>query len=159
MTENLKTIKAEKGQALVIVLVLLVVGMLVITPFLYLTSALSKRVQASEKEVYGFYAADAAVEYGLFKLIHSVPYNGVLPESINGMQTDTDIRTLETVPDADYPDDPEQDFNYDAIYHWIMTAKTYKSGQLVSHVVAKVKSQSPRLGGVDHVIITNWTVQ
>ncbi len=77
----------SKGQALIAALVLLVVGALTITPMLYLASSVNIGARANAKYLYGFYAADAGLQRGLWKLreTDNLPYNGILPETINGM--------------------------------------------------------------------------
>ena len=85
----IKAIKDEKGQALPIVLILLVCGGLFIAPSLgYVTTSLNSG-QVVEKNVNGLYAADAGIENALWKLKNSppasYPYSYALPETVNGL--------------------------------------------------------------------------
>jgi len=83
-------IKGEKGQALPVVLVLLVLGGLLIAPCLSYASTSLNAGQIIEKNVRGVYAADAGVENTLWKLKNAPPDSYPdfyqLPESVNQMQ-------------------------------------------------------------------------
>lgn len=74
MKRNLnKLIKGERGLALPLVLVLLLLGGLIITPLLgYMTTGL-KAGEVHEESMERFYAADAGVEDALYQIIHNNP--------------------------------------------------------------------------------------
>lgn len=71
----------ERGQAFLVVLVLLVVGGIIITPFLYLSSTTLKHVKVTETQLKGLYAADAGMEYAYWKFFKppSTPYPPATP--------------------------------------------------------------------------------
>jgi len=81
MLRFLKQINGERGQALVIVLVLLVLAGLMITPTLGHAANTMLSVRTIEKNVNGLYAAEAGVKYALCNL-ESVN----LTENINQME-------------------------------------------------------------------------
>ena len=62
----------EKGQAFIMVLILLLVGALLIVAVLSYAATTLKASQAFEKQVKEIYAADAGIEYGLWKLQQGV---------------------------------------------------------------------------------------
>ena len=87
MTRFLKQIiDDQKGQALPIVLALLVVGGLMITPTLNYAATSLNNGRIIEKGVNGLYAADAGVEYALWCLENAIPPPQQLPENINQME-------------------------------------------------------------------------
>ena len=59
----------EKGQAFIMVLILLLVGALLIVAVLSYAATTLKASQAFEKQVKEIYAADAGIEYGLWRII------------------------------------------------------------------------------------------
>jgi len=87
----IKAIKGESGQALPIVLVLLLLGGLLIAPSLSYASTSLNAGRIVEKNVNGLYAADAGVENALWCIKNSFPSPG--PLNINQMPVDiqTDI--------------------------------------------------------------------
>jgi len=87
---------SEKGQALPIVLALLVIGGLAIVPGLNYASATLNSSRTIEESMKGIYAADAGVEYVLWYLgeHESEPEDGALSENINQMPVN--IQTVET---------------------------------------------------------------
>jgi len=94
----IKAIKSESGQALPIVLVLLLLGGLLIAPSLSYASTSLNVGQIVEKNVKGLYAADAGVEDALWRLENALPPSSypdiyLLPENVNQMpvSTQTDI--------------------------------------------------------------------
>ena len=84
----------EKGQALPIVLALLVLGGLTITPTLNYATTILNSSQIVEKGVKGIYAADAGVEDALWCLENSILPPQELLGSINQMEVA--IQTEET---------------------------------------------------------------
>ncbi|GAI63621.1 unnamed protein product, partial [marine sediment metagenome] len=60
--------RRERGQALILVLILLVVGTLLIVPLLQLLSTTTKSGEMYTQFIWEDYAADAALEYALWKL-------------------------------------------------------------------------------------------
>jgi len=88
----IKAIKGEKGQALPVVLVLLVLGGLLIVPCLSYASTSLNSGRIVEKNVSGLYAADAGVENALWCIKNSIePIPEQLPENVN--QTQVSIQT------------------------------------------------------------------
>ena len=84
MLRFLKQINGERGQALVIILVLLVLAGLMTTPTLGHAANTMISVRTIEKNVNGLYAAEAGVKYGLCNLeLEPGPHQ--LPENINQM--------------------------------------------------------------------------
>lgn len=76
----------ERGQALLAVLVLMVVGGIIIAPFLYMSSTTLKYTQVTEKNIKALYAVDAGIEYGYWSLVKgNLPYTGALSTTVNGM--------------------------------------------------------------------------
>ena len=80
-------IRDEKGQALVLVLILLLVGGLIIAPLLTYMSTGLKVGQTHEQMMKSFYAADAGVEDALWRikndLLPDTPYTYPLPDTVN----------------------------------------------------------------------------
>lgn len=76
----------EKGQALPVVLALLIVGGLMVTPTLNYAATSLNSGRIIEKGVNGLYAADAGVEYALWYLTNDIPPPQQLPENINQME-------------------------------------------------------------------------
>lgn len=76
----------EKGQALPVVLALLIVGGLMVTPTLNYAATSLNSGRIIEKGVNGLYAADAGVEYALWYLTNDIPPPQQLPENINRME-------------------------------------------------------------------------
>jgi len=66
-----KLIKNERGQALIIVLILLLLGVLVITPLLGFMGTGLKAGQSNENLMQRVYAADAGIEDALWRIQHS----------------------------------------------------------------------------------------
>ncbi|MBA7685658.1 hypothetical protein ES703_94083 [subsurface metagenome] len=100
----IKAIKGEKGQALPIVLVLLLLGGLLVAPSLSYASTSLNVGQIVEKNVKGLYAADAGVEDALWRIENDPPPSSYpdiypLPENVNQMQvsTQTDIIGIYTL--------------------------------------------------------------
>ncbi len=118
--------------------------MLVVTPYLGLSSAMSKSVQVSEKNIYGFYAVDAGIEYAIWKLRMSIAYTvpEALPENVNGMETSFTIEQ-DGAPVGD-------------LYKYIIDSYASRSGQQVMHARARVTRQ-----GAIHpyqISITEWEI-
>lgn len=128
-----RLIRDEKGQALVLVLILLLVGGLIIAPLLaYMgTGLIAGKVY--ERRTAELYAADAGVEDALYKILsHNVtlqsldvnhPHTYTLANSINGISpvniTVTKLSLLEgLVDESEYKLDPShQDwFSFDTPY-------------------------------------------
>ena len=81
-------IKGEEGQALPIVLILLVIGGLIIAPTLNHVSTSLNAGRIVEENVRGIYAAEAGVEEALWYLTQQLPESipEQLPEDVNQMQ-------------------------------------------------------------------------
>jgi cytoskeletal protein CcmA (bactofilin family) len=79
-----RLIKDEKGKALLMDLILLVVGGLILTPLLGLMATGLVTGQVYEKKTYELYAADAGVEYGIWHLQDGGSANDTLEFTMNG---------------------------------------------------------------------------
>jgi hypothetical protein len=66
-----RTTRDEKGNVLILVLILLVVGGLILTPLLGLMSTGLLAGQVYEKKMQEYYAADAGIEDALWKITHN----------------------------------------------------------------------------------------
>ena len=62
--------KKQAGQALILVLILLAIGTLMVVPALRLTGTSLKSSQIATRQTRALYAADAAQEYVMWKLLH-----------------------------------------------------------------------------------------
>lgn len=62
--------RGESGQALVIALVALAVGVLLVAAFLYYVSASQRASQGAREAVVDHYAADAGVEHAIWRLTY-----------------------------------------------------------------------------------------
>lgn len=60
----------QKGQALILVLILLLLGALIITPFLSFMSTGLTAGRVQEERMYQFYAADAGIEEAIYNIIY-----------------------------------------------------------------------------------------
>jgi uncharacterized repeat protein (TIGR01451 family) len=89
----------ERGQALILVLILLTVGALLITPFLQLTTTTLKGRAVYAQFIKEDYAADSAIEYGLWRLLWepgftdnlTVGDNVTFEVTLNGITANTTI--------------------------------------------------------------------
>lgn len=81
-----RIVRGEKGQALPIVLILLVLGGLLIAPCLSYAATSLNAGQVVEEKVRGVFAADAGMEDALWCLKNSVSPPEQLPENVNQMQ-------------------------------------------------------------------------
>ena len=79
-------IRGERGQALPIVLALLVLGGLLIVPSLNYASTSLSAGQTVKKNVRGVYAADAGIEYTIRRIKNFASFPTQLPENVNQMQ-------------------------------------------------------------------------
>ena len=82
--------RGEKGQALLIVVILLVIGGLIIAPLLGFMSAGLVAGQVYEVKMEGLYAADAGIENACWKLI-----NGEVPDAENPFCNLTDVNGMD----------------------------------------------------------------
>jgi len=81
--------KKEIGQTLVMVLILLGIGALLVVPSLRLTGTSLKSSQVVERQMKGLYAADAAQEFILWKLLYDLAWrNGALQDNDDSDQFD-----------------------------------------------------------------------
>jgi len=87
-----KLIRDEKGQALIIVLILLLLGGLIIAPLLGFMSTGLVAGQVFEVEMEGLYAADAGIEDACWKLMNGEVPDAVIPfcnlTDVNGMDVE-----------------------------------------------------------------------
>ncbi|MBI4286277.1 MAG: hypothetical protein HY670_10355 [Chloroflexi bacterium] len=104
-------LSGQKGQALISVMFIMVLGSLLLVPVLNYATTIIRTVNANEARLDGFYAADSGVEYGLYKLRAGlfVPPAGVtlsLPQQVNGLDVSINIvigtTTITTGDTSDY---------------------------------------------------------
>lgn len=62
--------KGESGQALVIALIVLAVGVLLVAAFLYYVSASQRASRGAQEAVTDHYTADAGVEHAIWRLTY-----------------------------------------------------------------------------------------
>ena len=113
----------EKGQALIIVLILLLLGGLIIAPMLsYMGSGLKTGKDVYEERMYGQYAADSGVEDALYKIqvddaampdeweedpwawdAYSTPYTYSMPSPVNGNDVEVTIQPQWILADLEDP--------------------------------------------------------
>ena len=123
-------ISSEKGQALPIVLALLVLGGLTIAPSLsYVTTSINS-CRMIEEGMKGAYAADAGVEDVLWSLENGIPPSTQLLESINQMEV-----TMQTESQGTYtiyqgeliePGEHNDWLDIDTAIEWDEGAQAYK---------------------------------
>ena len=85
--------KGEEGQALPVVLILLVVGGLIIAPTLNHVSTSLNAGRTVEENVRGIYAAEAGVEHVLWQITNGFEPDEQLPDNVN--QMDVEIATVD----------------------------------------------------------------
>jgi hypothetical protein len=90
-------VKGEKGQALPIVLGLLVIGGLTLIPSIGYTTASLKNSRMLDEGVRGTYAADAGIENALWSLVNSMSPSTQLSDNVNQMEV-----TIQTDNVGDY---------------------------------------------------------
>ena len=88
--------KDEKGKAMMLTLVLLVVGGIIVAPLLGLITTGFAAGQVYEKKTKELYAADAGVEYAIFHLEQGGDPNEVLEFTLNGKNVTVQIDKLDT---------------------------------------------------------------
>lgn len=89
-----RIMRDEKGKALVLALVLLVVGGLIMVPLLGLMSTGLVSGQVYEKKTEELYAADAGVEYAIWHLQQGGDVDDVLELTLNGKDVTVEIEEL-----------------------------------------------------------------
>ena len=93
-----KLVKEEKGQAFILVLILLLVGGLIIAPLLGFMSTGLLAGQMHEEKMEGLYAADAGVEDALWKIKNdppaTYPDSYQLPADVNEMSVSVVIEEV-----------------------------------------------------------------
>jgi cytoskeletal protein CcmA (bactofilin family) len=103
-TFNKGAIRDEKGQVLILALVLLVVGGLILTPLLGLMSTGLLAGKVYEKKMDEYYAADAGVEDAIWKIMHSdnisYPYYYPEPLTVNNKSVDVVVYREDLDPTA-----------------------------------------------------------
>jgi len=150
-----RAIKDEKGAALALALVLLVVGGLILTPLLGLMSTGLLAGQVYEKKTDELYAADAGVEDAIWKIMHSdnisYPYHLAERLTVNSKTVNYDI----------YREEMPESTSCRKVYRYqiLSTAVTDDGGgtadigsgtQIEAYVAAVIKSY----GILDNVITT-----
>jgi hypothetical protein len=92
--------KKERGQALILVLLLLGVGAVLIIPILQMTFTAVKSRQMYGQTIKADYAADAAIEYGMWRLKYETGFAASLPVGVesepfyitlNGVEASTTV--------------------------------------------------------------------
>lgn len=90
--------KRESGQAFILVLILLLIGGLMLPPLLSLVSTGLKASQVYQQKTDELYAADAGVEYALWKIRNGTPpFSSYHITGINGLSVDIDIDEADTI--------------------------------------------------------------
>jgi hypothetical protein len=132
-------IKGEEGQALPIVLILLIVGGLIIAPTLNHVSTSLNAGRIVEENVRGIYAAEAGVEYVLWYLTQQLPLGNIptqLPEEeqlVNQMEvsmlTDDEEEGTYTLYDGELEENNDQQYDWLDVageMEWIEDKKVYE---------------------------------
>lgn len=94
-----KIYRRESGQAFIMVLILLLVGMLIIAPLLALMGTGLIAGQMYEEKMNGLYAADAGIEDAIWKIMNDPPAPDdpyQLPVDVNGMSVSIEIVEVTT---------------------------------------------------------------
>lgn len=119
-----KLIRDEKGQALIIVMILMLFGGLIIVPMLaYMSTGMKVGKEVYEERMSLFYAADSGAEDALWQIKYEKltdlfgasydPYDYTttwgydLPQDVNDKDVDVTIENV-WIPDIPIPADPEQ---------------------------------------------------
>ena len=90
--------KGESGQALILVLILLLIGGLMLTPLLNFVGTGLKSSQVYQQKTDELYAADAGAEYALWKIKNDdPPFPPYQITGINGLSVDIDIDEADTI--------------------------------------------------------------
>ena len=122
-----KLIRDEKGQVLVLAVILLLVGSLIIVPLLGFMSTGLIAGQVFEKKMDGLYAADAGIEDALWKLL-----NG----SYSPPHTLTDVNGMDvTVIQLGDPVDPG-----DGTLLYTLQSTAYLGGEVKAEIIAQVEA-------------------
>jgi len=74
--------KKQAGQAFILVLIVLAIGALLVVPSLRLTGTALMNTPIVERQIKGLYAADAATEYILWKLLNDVTWRNDRTEDV-----------------------------------------------------------------------------
>jgi hypothetical protein len=117
-----KLIRDEKGQALILVLVLMVLGGIILAPMLaYMSTGLKLGKEVYEERMYGQYAADSGVEDALYKIrvddpslppewegvwtgdAYTTPFTYSMPSQVNGNNVDVTIQPSWVLEDLEDP--------------------------------------------------------
>jgi len=70
--------RRENGQALVVALVALAIGILLVSGFLYYVSTSQRAADAARQQTTDRYAADAGVEHAIWRLVHESGFTDTL---------------------------------------------------------------------------------
>ena len=153
-------IRDEKGNVLILVLILLVVGGLVLTPLLGLMSTGLLAGQVYEKKTDELYAADAGVEDAIWRIqtdsltFDANNYSYLEPLSVNDKSVNVAVYRYDWDPTCG------ENFTYQIISTVITddgggTATIFNSTTIDAHVVVSYLDLSPLL---DHAIVSNGGV-
>ena len=105
---------SQRGQALILVLIALALGSLLITPTLRYVNTGLLETRISKQQLFEQYAADAAVEYGLWQLKYNVddftdqlnpenPSANSLPITVNGIEVPITTEITQSPLGEDWP--------------------------------------------------------
>ena len=147
--KKLEGMNSQRGQALILVLIALALGSLLITPTLNYVSTGLLETRVSEKQLLEQYAADAAVEYGLWQLKYNVDglADQLGPESpssntsitVNGMDIPITTEISQSLQDdtGSFPVLPSESGIHLAVALQIIPPSWSSSGQIayLTHVV------------------------
>jgi hypothetical protein len=76
--------RGESGQAMVIALVALAIGVLLVAGFLYFVSTSQLTSRAAREQTTNRYSADAGVEHAIWRLTNEGGFTGTYTITING---------------------------------------------------------------------------
>lgn len=149
-----KLITDEKGQVLILVLILMVVGGLIIAPLLsYMSTGLKVGKEVFEERMYGQYAADAGVEDALYKIKVDDP---ALPDEWEDVWDQDIYNTSHTYSISDVNDN---DVDVTIQPYWILTGLEDPHEGMLPHaemvVVSNITGTDPDTGnGVYQISIS-----
>jgi hypothetical protein len=72
------TLSGESGQAVVIALVALALGILLVAGFLYYVTTSQRASEAAKEQAVDHYSTDAGVEHAIWRLMHEVGFTTTL---------------------------------------------------------------------------------
>jgi len=155
-TFNKGAIRDEKGQVLILALVLLFVGGLILTPLLGLMSTGLLAGQVYEKKMDELYAADAGIEDALWKIQHNIdiPTDGynltVNDKYVRVTITTIDVETFLTeMLEYNMTNEPHSD--------WMLTYKSPAAGIFGINITWNGTAQNKRITSVGAWLSGNYS--